>query len=762
MYKKMVLYMQKIIQRDNKMNMFKKLLNFHSQIILFLFLFLLSFLSVKNYNTHYEQNTEKINSKHEKIAIEAVIDSFPMNGNGGISTTGRITKCSVKDFEGLRFLMEFPDTHLIIRYGDTVSLHGTLTEAVGASNPGSFDYKEYLKSINISGIFSSDTTDIKIIKRCPYILRKIFSIRETFMETSDKMLTSEPSGVLKAIVGGDRTDISAEDEDAFKKSGVYHIVAISGLHLSIFICAAYEAIRKLKLKRKCKALLSVASCFAIGLFVLVFTGFGVSLIRAFIMSAILSCASLIPRHYSSKNALFITGFTMIIFMPFCFYSTSFSLSFLSTLGVLVAFDFIKYLKQREILPILCETYVGTTFCVSVFASLFTLPVTVVAFGYIPLLSWIANVLILPVMPIFLGTGAVFAALSGFAPLWMLNLISDFLSGIYAYMSCVTRSVAYVDEAILTVYPHTVAYFFTVLISFMALSKMYFKYGAKKAFCALLIFTVALGGFLVYNNRDTKKCEIIFADVGQGDCTLITSGKTSIMIDSGTGKDAGYNTSSVEAMLRHKNIKKIDTAIVTHYHTDHSNIMERLLENGMIRKLILPKYYDPTESEAEETKNRLITSALSSNVEITYAKSGTKIDFGNDRTIEFLLPENHMYFDNNNMSLAAKFVYGENTVLFCGDAQENEIDELLSFDTNCDILKIPHHGGYSKNIHKLIEKSSPEYAVISCSKYNVYNHPDKRVIDLLNEEKIKTKGTDISGAIIFTMDKEKIIDVKEMR
>ena len=430
--------------------------------------------------------------------------------------------------------------------------------------------------------------------------------------------------------------------------------------------------------------------------------------------------------------------------------------------MLVAFDFIKYLNQRDILPILSGTYFGTTFCVSVFTSLFTLPVTSVTFGYVPLLSWIANVLILPVMPVFLGTGAVFTAVSGFAPVWILKILSNFITGIYAYISYVVKSVASVESAILDIYPDTVIYFVIVLISFLILSKIFFKYGIKKAFCALLIFTVALGGFLVYNNRDTEMAEIIFADVGQGDCALITSGKTSIMIDSGTSDSTEYTATSVGAMLRHKNIKKIDLAIVTHYHTDHSNIMEKLLKDGKIRKVILPEYYSPKESEAETTKNSLISAAISSNAEIIYAKDGTKIDFGNDKTIEFLLPGNDMYFDNNNMSLIAKFVYGKNSVLFCGDAGEDEIEKLADLDINCDIIKIPHHGGYSKNIGELIEKSSPEYGVISCSKYNRYNHPDKRVIKLLNNEKVKTERTDQSGAIIFTMNKERILNVKEMR
>ena len=744
------------------MKMFKKILNFHSHIILFSLIFLLSFLSVRNYNTHYEQNTEKINREHRKIKIETLIDSFPVRRDEAVSATGEIIKCSVKEFEGLRFFLEFYDISKNIGCGDTVSLSGTLTKTSGASNPGSFDYKEYLKSINISGIFTSDNADVKILKRCHPMLKRIYSLRETFMKTSDRLLPQSASGTLRAVVGGDRTDISGEDEENFKKSGVYHIVAISGLHLNIFIYAAYEAIRKLRMKRKYKGILSVVSCLCIGSFVLIFTGFGVSLIRAFIMSAILSFAALVPRHYNSKNALFITGFIMVIFMPYCLYSTAFLLSFLSTLGVLVAFDFIKYLKQREFLPLLSETYVGTTFCVSVFTSLFTLPVTSVTFGYIPLLSWIANVLILPVMPIFLGTGALFAAISGFAPLWILKLISGFLSGIYAYITYSVKSVAFVEFAIFEVYPDTVMYFVISLISFLILSKIFFKYGIKKAFCALLIFTVALGGFLMYNNRDTGNSELIFADVGQGDCCLITSGKTSIMIDSGTSDNAGYTTSSVEAMLRYKNVKKIDAAIVTHYHADHTNVMETLLKDGKIRKLVLPKYYKPTESEAEITKDKLIKAALSSNAEIIYAKGGTKMNFGDGKTIEFLLPENNMYFDNNNMSLIAKFVYGKNSVLFCGDAGEDEIEKLADFDINCDIIKIPHHGGYSKNIDELIEKSSPEYGVISCSKYNRYNHPDKRVIKLLNNEKVKTERTDQSGAIIFTMNKERILNVKEMR
>ncbi len=762
MYKKMVLYRQKIIKRDNKMKMFKRLSELQSHIILFCLLILLSFFSVRNYNIHYKQSVEKINSQSGKITAEAIINSFPETEDGETKAQAKIIKCSVKDFENLNFLMKFPEGKDIISCGDTISVTGTVEKVFGASNPGSFDYKEYLKSLNVSGIFTSDDENVKILSRRGFLLDKIYSVRDRFIKTSDMFLSPSASGTLRAVVGGDRTDISPDDEDNFKKSGVYHIVAISGLHLSIFIYAAYGAIRRLNLKRKYKAILSVITCLVIGCFVLVFTGFGVSLIRAFLMSSILSFASLVPRHYSSKTALFLTGFLMIIFMPYCFYSTSFALSFLSTLGVLVAFDFIKYLKERDFLTILWGNYLGTTFCVSVFTSLFTLPVTVGTFGYIPLLSWITNALILPVMPALLGAGSVFAAVSGFAPLWILKAISGFISGTYIYISWVVKSVAHVEKAVLDIYPADAMYFGITLISFIILSKIFFKHGMKKAFCTLLIFAVALGGFLVYNNRDTDNLEIVFADVGQGECCLISQGKTSVLIDSGTSGETDFCTSSVEAMLRHKNIKMIDAAIVTHYHSDHANIMEKLLSDGKIRKLMLPEYYNPQESEAEAIKEKLIYAALSSNTEIVYVKSGAGMSFDSDMKIEFLLPGSDMYFDNNNMSLITRLVYGENSVLLCGDAEEKEIEKLADYDIDSDIIKIPHHGGYCDNLKDLIDKSSPEYAVISCSKYNLYNHPDKRVLNILKDENIKTKRTDQSGAVIFTLDKDRIISVKEMR
>ena len=292
--------------------------------------------------------------------------------------------------------------------------------------------------------------------------------------------------------------------------------------------------------------------------------------------------------------------------------------------------------------------------------------------------------------------------------------------------------------------------------------MFFKRKTKGVIATCVIFVVAVSGFLLYNMKDSDEITVTFADVGQGDCILMESAKSAVMIDCGTSSDSDYYASSIEEMLRYKNIKKIDAAIVTHYHSDHMNIMTGLLSEGKIGRLILPAYYDFEEAESKENRKSLLYAAMKSNTEVTYVRGGDSIIWNKDKYINFLLPTGDMYFENNDMSVITKLTYGNTDFLFCADAGEDELTKCMTRDISCDVLKVAHHGGYAKAAKDFIKKAMPEVAVISCSKYNRYNHPDPEILKILEDEGCKIERTDISGAIVVKANKEKIISAKAVR
>ncbi len=712
------------------------------------------------YNHNYEQTCKKINLSDEELFVECKVSSFPEKEINRVSFCARIENCSEKEPIGKGVFVSVKDFKGKVHKGDKAKFKAKLLTADSATNEGAFDYKNYLKSLDVVCVCYPDKESVEITKN-ESLLRSIYDIRLEFIAACEKYIHRSGAGLVSAMLTGDRSGIDAQTGDNLKTAGIYHIVAISGLHLNLFIMAICDIIAKSKLGRRKKALWSFFSCVTIGLFVMVFTGFGISVIRAYIMMLILFSASLVPREANSKNSLFVTGFIVTILMPYTLYSVSWWLSFLSTLGVIDGARFADKIKTKFKISPLFFKIIGQTFIISFFTTVYTLPVTSYVFGYLPVYSWIANALVLPVMGVFIATGVVFAFSSAFLPVWASAGLGYVLTAMGEYISFVAKAVSAIPFATIDTYHNTFRRIFCFgICSFGTVVMMRKKQYVKMA-AFVTAFTVAVGIFLVYNNHNSEMT-ITFADAGQGDCTLVEINGYNIMIDCGTQDRSESTISSLEAMIRAKNIRKLDAIFVTHYHTDHTNGAISLLEKGKSELLVLPKYYDFEEGEARENKENLLAAAAKSNTKIRYVEKGAKISLGNDANLEIISPNDEMFFENNDMSLIARVKYGKTKALFLGDAEDRALEHLMNEDIECDILKLAHHGGYCDMSEKIIKKAKPKACVASCGENNMYGHPDKRVLSALEEVGCDVYRTDHHGAVAVKADKKAKLTITTKR
>lgn len=734
------------------------MIKFRSHILLFALALLSAFISVTAYNRNYNQICDKINLTDE-IFIECKITSFPRKKNDKISFCAKILSCDQKDLVGEGIFVSSKNITHIPSKGDTISLKSKLQLAQTNGNEGAFDYRNYLKSLDVAAVCYPD--EFKTVKTQSGFLKTIYNVRQSFIENCDKYIIRESSGLVKAVITGERTGISTECETAFKQAGIYHIVAISGLHLNLLVYGVYYAIAKLKLKRMQKAILSFAASVMAGAFVLIFTGFGVSVIRAFIMMAILGGGAIMPREYSAKNALMIAGFGVIITMPYCFYSVALWLSFLSTFGVLVSADTIKTLKEKRKAEILTHNYVGNTFIVSSMTTLFCLPVTASVFGYVPTYSWITNAFVLPVMSLFMGLGIAFAFVSALLPEICAKTLGYALTAAGQYIITAAKTVASLPLSSPEAYPTDIAVLAIAFIIFILCFNC-IRHRAFKTFAFLIAIIVLAGtAFLLYN-KSSDTMTVTFADVGQGDCAIAEIDGRCIMIDCGTQGESEYIAASVEAMLRAKNIKKLDMAIVSHFHNDHVNILGTLVKNGKVRVLVLPRYYDFREKEAKENKEMLLASAACSNTKVEYVSEGSVIEFTSDAKIEVLSPTDDAFWENNDMSLILRLTHGKTRAMFFGDADKNALEKCAQNDIECDIIKMPHHGGHCEMSERIINACNAQAAVISCAIYNNYGHPDERVLRYLEDNDCEIYRTDEMGAVCIKADKNANLKISVMR
>ena len=735
---------------------------FGTRILLYVLLFCTACLSVTIYNSDYDKKADAL--KTIQYADDAVvkITNYPDASHGEIIFDAKVISCSQPELAGTKITASIIDCgDLSLCPGDVLEISGRMYFPDHRRNAGEFDSISYSKGENNHGSIRADKSRI-ISKSNNKLIKSIHSLRCSLLTKSDEYLEPRYAAMVKALIAGDRSTMASSDKEAFKRSGVYHIVAISGLHLNIFIMVFSYFITSLKLKRLKKSLLMLAVCGMTGAFVLVFTGFGLSVARAFVMLLISIGSSVFARKYDSKNSLVMATAIIMTCVPCSFFNIGFLLSVLSTLGVLLSVDIVNRLKESKRFSRIASKSATLTLVTSAVCALVTLPVTASSFGYLPVYSFVANLVILPLVAPALGGCIAFAAAALLGSGTVAGFVAYPLTGILHLILSVSGFVSSLPHATLNLYP---AYTTAVLsiISILILC-IYLLCKSRTAICLVtaFVFAVAVSSVLVYNklNADVR---VIFAYAGQGDCAIISlpDGEAAL-VDFGTGSGDGYIINDIETSLVKYNIPRLDAAFVSHFHTDHITGIISLAQKGKIKSLFVPAYYDSDNKESILNRRKLFKAALESDIPVHTVKTDSKVTLGKAAVFDIMSPAADLYGDTNTLSTVLKFTYGDVSFLFTGDASRDALQRLYTKDTTCDVIKIPHHGSKDSSDKYFIQKSDPEYAVISCGENNPYNHPDKEVTDTLKKQGVKTYRTDRDGAITFRLNKKEIKSIETMR
>lgn len=254
------------------------------------------------------------------------------------------------------------------------------------------------------------------------------------------------------------------------------------------------------------------------------------------------------------------------------------------------------------------------------------------------------------------------------------------------------------------------------------------------------------------------------DVSQGDCTLIRTNENKvILIDAGTGNNEDeydYGKNVVMPYLLDHGIMKIDYMIISHFDSDHCGGMFYILENMRVGEIIIGK-------QAEEYENcvEFINLANSKNVKIQALQAGDRYSLGS-AYVEVYFPDiDNTITENkiNNNSLVFKFCYGNFSMLFTGDIEEEaekKLVDLYGDKLKATVLKVAHHGSKSSSSQEFLECVSPKIAMIGVGENNTYGHPNEEVLERLQAIDCTVYRTDINGEIAIKLNKGKIL-VKTM-
>lgn len=238
----------------------------------------------------------------------------------------------------------------------------------------------------------------------------------------------------------------------------------------------------------------------------------------------------------------------------------------------------------------------------------------------------------------------------------------------------------------------------------------------------------------------------FVDVGQGDCSVITTDRgEAVLIDSGEEIKA----QSVIDYLEKISVKKIDYCIVTHPHSDHYGGMLKILRAVPAKRVVMP-YLEKNITPDDGYYDKLVSFAKSECKSISFVKSDCKINLKN-AGLQITVPITQRT-DLNNMSLVVKAVCGKASFLITGDCSADEEKELLkahdAADFKCNILKAGHHGSATASSDEWLNAVSPDVCVISVGRYNSYNLPSTDFLETLEKRDIQYYRTDICGTLVF--------------
>lgn len=625
------------------------------------------------------------------------------------------------------------------KLGSFIQVRGSYQSFSCATNPGQFHQKRYFQILNLNYSLKN-TIILKQSKEYNPCKEGLYQIKRKLAAGYDDVLPEKEAGILKAMVLGDKSELDADIKDLYKQSGISHVLAISGLHISLLGMGLYKLLKKAGLPVFPNTVFSMALMVFYGMLI---EG-GTSSFRAIFMFFLYLLSKMIGRTYDMLTALAISGVFLLIEQPLYIYHTGFLLSFSAVLGIGLLFPVLnQFLPEGKRKNPLFKNLVG-----SVSVSLFSLPVTAYYFYEFPVYSLLLNLLIIPFMSLLLPCAMAGGILAAWQPAWGKVLLIPCRWVLMLYEGICELSMALPCHTLIIGQPALGQILFFYGVVFLILC-FYTKW-KKKMSILLLVCSVIILCF-----RMEKNTEITMLDVGQGDSIFVQEqGGFSFLMDGGSSDVPGVGTYRILPFLKSKGVRELTYAFVTHPDSDHYNgileCLEKSGESGVhIRYLAVSALALEKKEKAYE---KLFRAAQKAGTEVVCISAGYVLEC-NKITLTCLYPGKEAApKDKNGGSLMFLMEAEGVRMLFTGDAGMEEEEQILRKIGGIHILKTGHHGSDSSTGMSLLKAAEPELAIISCGRNNSYGHPGKETLKRLSAVPSRVLVTARTGAIKITISK----------
>lgn len=640
--------------------------------------------------------------------------------------------------EGSKKTFSFSDFLVITKKEDASCLKifpGNLLKVTGIvypfsspSNPGQFDEKSYYKEQNI--YYKMLSSNVSIQSKKENLWKKtLFVFRNKLSGVYQSCMGEKNAGVVCAMLLGEKSFLDVEVKSLYQLNGIGHILAISGLHVSILCAFLGWLLQRLKIPRPLPFFLTVLFLAGYGSL----AGFGVSTSRAVVMMVFLLAGKELGRSYDALTALVFSAVLLFLRRPYAVCSGSFLLSYSAVLGSILTFPAMKsffygtkeqqqrykrkqkrYLKEKQcnsrfpqaavFFLLLPQKFLSSLlFSISVWVT--TLPVVLYLFYEIPAYGILLNLFLLP----FVSVLVVLALAGGLAGLFFLPLGALVLAPVERLLSCYERLCQLFLEL-----PGAVLVFgmpglvqIAAYAIFLAAFVLYWNYAYRQhadpanalqgsfGICRLFskwdvagkaahIISIALflfGVSCLFYRKPMKGLCVTMLDVGQGDGIFVqgAGGKTAL-IDGGSSSISGVGTYRILPFLKYYGISKIDYMVMTHSDEDHISGQLELLEDAWKKEISVGCLLMPCLKEEAYSKNgeRLREVAARAKVPVKFIQAGDKIQEGK-LTLLCLHPKADFSSNSANArSTVLSLSYGSFSMLFTGDLEQEGEEALCRF------------------------------------------------------------------------------------
>ena len=559
----------------------------------------------------------------------------------------------------------------------------------------------------------------------------------------ESLLTCFPSDTVAyaiALTTGNRADLSTTEKSILQRAGIYHALALSGLHMSVLV----GCLVLFRRKRRLRALIGIPLCIAFA----VVTGASPSVVRAAVIQCLLLLAHATHRDPDPPTALSTAALLLILQNPWALMNWGAQLSFAAVIGLQLFGTRLYRLfcgsrSRRKAtavqkLAIRARRVLAASASATLAAMALTIPLMAVDFGYLSLVSLLTNLLCGWVVA-FCFAGSLLTALLGLCFIPGASFLGALTAHGLRYIILVSKALSRLPFACL----YTSHFYGTlwVLLLYTMLMLVLLRPNISRIIpCCTVVSGFAICVLLILYEGTPASFTAI--DTGQGQCLLLRNHGSTVMIDCGGSISAPGKAAS--DYLCSIGEEKLDLLILTHYDSDHVNGVIQLLELTQVDAIVLPDADSPLREEIE-------TFAFQSGTELYVIHEDTTVFYGGEELIVFA-PRS---YDSSNDSCLSILTEQQNfQILITGDLDaEAEANLLATCDLpDIDILVAGHHGSASSTSAALLRTVAPEKVVISVGANNRYGHPAEETLQRITAIGAEVLRTDQLGTFTLQIDK----------